>query len=212
MNMMNMHNINKINNAHNILIIFDWDDTLFPTGWITNNGIRMDNLNDVRKYILYFKELDGTLSALFEEMLSIGKVIIVTNANATWIKMSKRFLYNTSNIIDKYIPIFSARDTYQNMYDVSEWKIHTFQKDIYPYMEKANQIISIGDANYEYDALVSLKKTTNMSKGKHLKNIKLVENPTFDILLDQLGVITRSIRDICNRDAHMDLKFNKSVY
>lgn len=186
------------------LIIFDWDDTLFPTYWLLNQGIKLSNILDIRKYSVYFKELDSTIFKLLKTSLTIGKVIIITNANIEWISLSKKILPATSELIDLYIPIISARDMYHQIYNIDEWKIRAFKNNIYANVQSANHIISIGDAKYEYDALVSLKKYAK--KGTFLKTIKFVSNPTFDILLDQMEVLTKCMKEICSQKTHMDLQ------
>ena len=74
-------------NEQNTLIIFDWDDTLFPTYWLVSTGINMRSIDDIRKYLVYFKELDTIVSKLLYEALRLGKVIIVTNASIDWIHL-----------------------------------------------------------------------------------------------------------------------------
>lgn len=186
------------------LIIFDWDDTLFPTFWLFSNGVKLDNILDIRKYALYFQELDSTLSKLLKMSITIGKVVIITNANIEWIMSSKKILPETSKIIDAYIQIISARDMYHQVYDMNEWKRRAFKNNIYNYVQWSNQIISIGDAEYEYEALISLKQYTNPKTC--LKTIKLVKSPSFEVLIDQLDVITKSLYDIYKQPTHMDLK------
>lgn len=186
------------------LIIFDWDDTLFPTNWIFQNNIKLDNVLDIQKYSIYFQELDTILSKILKISITIGQVVIITNANIDWIITSKKILPETSKIIDSYIQIISARDIYDHIYDINEWKRRAFKNNIYNYVQWSNQIISIGDAEYEYEALISLKQYTKPKTC--LKTIKLVKSPTFDILVDQLEVITKSLYDIYKQPTHMDLK------
>ena len=42
----------------NTLIILDWDDTLFPTTWVTSASIDINNLSKVPALVYYFKNLD----------------------------------------------------------------------------------------------------------------------------------------------------------
>ncbi len=62
------------------LFILDWDDTLFPTNWIRQNGINLTVSSTRDQYIIYFQELDRVLSKFLKKVISLGKVIIVTNA------------------------------------------------------------------------------------------------------------------------------------
>lgn len=187
------------------LIIFDWDDTLFPTSWLIENGADMNNIENTNEFIVYFKELDTVLSKLLKISLLYGSVIIITNASIDWIYSSKRLLPLSSRIIDGHIRLISARDMYHSEYDITDWKVRTFRNNIREHIRQSKQIVSIGDAEYEYNALVALNKY--IPKDKVLKAIKLVSSPSFDILIDQIGVISKSLRDICNQRTHMDLKF-----
>jgi len=189
-----------------IVIIFDWDDTLFPTSWVIRQGIKISEISDTNKFIVYFSELDNALYDLLKTSILLGDVFIITNANMQWIKLSKKLLRKSSILIDKYVNIISARDNYKEIYDIDEWKIHTFRNDIINHIAIADQVISIGDAKYEYDALISLKDYTQTKKL--LKNIRFMSLPTFNTILDQISVITKSINDISQHKGHLDLKFS----
>jgi len=187
------------------LIIFDWDDTLFPTSWIFNLNIIIDNVINIKNYIVYFNELDNAVSKLLFESLKLGKVVIITNANINWINMTKYVLPKTSKLINEYIPIISARDEYSDVYPMSEWKLYAFNHSIYGFVSWASQIISFGDAEYEYNAMLSLKKYTFY--GKKLKIIKFVQHPSFEKIIDQIELTTKVLGDIYNKKCHLDLKF-----
>lgn len=187
------------------LIIFDWDDTLFPTSWLLNNGISLTNMLNIKKFIVYFKELDSIVSKLLIRSLKMGKVIIITNANKDWIKISKYVVPETSKIIDRFIPVISARDLYQQMVDIAKWKTFAFNNNIGNYTQWAKHIISVGDDEYEYNALISLKQY--IPYGKILKVIKLIKHPTFDQLIEQLETLRNSLNDICKTRNHLDIGF-----
>lgn len=190
------------------LIIFDWDDTLFPTHWIMANNINVSDENDLQKYMIYVRELDATISKILATALIFGKVMIVTNASLYWINLSMRILPNTTRIVRMYINVISARDIYQHTCEMDEWKRNAFSHNIRNYVKWANQIISFGDAKYEYDALISLHKYEHVA-NTYLKSVKLVRMPSFDILLDQLDVITKNMPYICNHESHLDLELAK---
>ena len=78
----------NINNT-TTLIILDWDDTLFPTSWISKNNIEfLSNENKDLLYNKFFYKLDIKLVNLFTKMNKCGKIIIITNALLNWIDMS----------------------------------------------------------------------------------------------------------------------------
>lgn len=188
------------------LFIYDWDDTLFPSTWTFNENIQLTNIgNTVYAHSYNFEKIDMVVSKLLSETLKYGKIIIVTNANREWINMSSVVLPTVSEILKKNIDVFSARDLYQNNFPIEKWKRNTFQTNILEHINASKQIISIGDDVYEYEALVSLNKTTR--NKKYLKTIKLEKYPSVDKLIDQLNVLKRSIKNICEQKSHMDLKF-----
>jgi len=211
------------------LFIIDWDDTLFPTTWINKNNIDFSKQNSFSEYKLYFLELDKTISLLLDSLNKVGDIFIVTNANINWIKSCLMNLNLTRNtIINNKIRIVSARDSYsQNNSSPTEWKILTFQDIIEDIINKINKnikpntvinIISIGDAMYEYIALINLdnfiksyienKNETNKKKFNYLlKNIKFIEKPEFEFIIDQIQVLHKNANDIINKLEFIDLKF-----
>lgn len=211
------------------LFIIDWDDTLFPTTWVNKNNIDFNNSDSHNEYKLYFLELDKTISHLLESLNEIGDIFIVTNANINWIKSCLVKLNLTrKTIINNNIRIVSARDSYsRNNSSPTEWKILTFQDIIEDIINKINKnikpntiinIISIGDAMYEYIALINLDnfiKTyiddKNFKDNKNfnylLKNIKFIEKPEFDCIIDQMQVLHKNSHDIVNKLEFIDLKF-----
>lgn len=222
-----MNNIKNKIYLTNIFII-DWDDTLFPTTWVNKNSIDMVKLNNNQQYKIYFLELDRTISMLLESLNQVGDVWIVTNANINWIKSCLSGLELTrKTIINNKIRIVSARDSYSsNNNSPTEWKILTFQDIMEDIINKVNNkikqntfinIISIGDAMYEYIALINLdnfiksymkNKILSNDKFKYLlKNIKFIEKPDFDCVIDQMNVLYKNKDDIVNKLEFIDLKF-----
>jgi hypothetical protein len=194
----------------NTIIILDWDDTLFPTYWISKNKINIAQSSTRDKYIVYFQELDRVLSKLLNKLSTYGKIIIVTNALPEWVKISSIVLPNTYLFL-KNTKIVSARAKYQK-YGSSpmQWKEYAFKYEITNELKKNNfiNVISIGDAEYEYRALISLN-FIDINKHKLLKSIRFMKYPTHDILIDQLEVLFNVIPEISMNQTHMDLKFDK---
>jgi hypothetical protein len=211
------------------LFIIDWDDTLFPTTWVNKNNIDFNKKDLLSKYKLYFLELDKTVSLLLDTLNKIGDIFIVTNANINWIKSCLINLNLTRNtIINNKIRIVSARDSYShNNTSPTEWKILTFQDIVEDIINKINKnikpntvinIISIGDAMYEYIALINLDNfiksyiananyKNNVNFDYLLKNIKFIEKPEFDCVIDQIQVLHKNSHDIVNKLEFIDLKF-----
>ena len=210
------------------IFIIDWDDTLFPTTWINNNSIDINNEKTKNEYRLYFLELDKIISNLIITFNKIGDIYIVTNANLKWIKTCLNLLEKTTyEIIRNNIRIVSARDTYSLIKSSPlEWKIFTFQdiveEILYSIYDKLKpltymNIISIGDAPYEYNALLNLDnyfKSNTIFKNKInkdfnylLKHIKFMDNPDFNNIIEQVQSLLNNKEKIVNSLTYLDLKF-----
>jgi hypothetical protein len=198
------------------LIILDWDDTLFPTTWVTSNDINIRNINNIQNSISsYFKQVDIELHRLLRLLLKCGHIAIITNAMLNWINISSNILPKTSEILSnkcgKYdIEIISARGSYQNISkDPMDWKKMAFEEIIKNNkFRKVNNIISIGDADYEYKALINLYEDCKNNKNyKLLKSVKFVKYPTNHVLLDQIKVIQDAAIKVCTTKTHLDLRF-----
>lgn len=193
-----------MNNAN--LIILDWDDTLFPTSWTTKNNFDFANDYNANDIILTFSQLDTVMSILLLKLTKNNRVIIVTNATKKWVMMSERIIPNSYKFIIGNIPIFSARDLYSSSTNImpSDWKKCVFV-DI---MEKSNRsfknILSVGDAEYEIDALSNLHKKYKI-KGKTLRFVK---NPNYKQIIEQLEMLTKTIDKIMESKRLVDLSFS----
>lgn len=204
-NFNNKRNINITKN--DTLIILDWDNTLFPTSWILQNNIDIKDIEVSNKHIVYFYELDSVLYNLLNKLSTYGKVIIVTNALPSWVKISASVLPKTNYLLNK-IKVISARKNYQvKSSNMMDWKKLAFRDEVSREMlnNKIMNIISVGDAEYEYHALIDLYNITH--KPKLLKSIRFVDEPSNETLIDQLEVLSRAIQDICLTKKHLDLNF-----
>jgi len=221
-------NIEKKIYLTNIFLI-DWDDTLFPTSWVTTNKINLQNEDSRNEYKLYFIELDNVISKFLESLNDIGDIFIVTNASLNWIKTCLNILSLTTEVIIlNKIRILSARDIYSTKSDSPlEWKIQTFRDVIHENLKKINNIrdntylniLSLGDAKYEYIALLNLNnyllkietiKTyiKNNNFNFLLKNIKFIDNPQFEYIIDQLKFVEQNRDSMINKLEFIDLKFD----
>lgn len=171
-----------------MLFIFDWDDTLFPT----------TQLNSISNKNQYFKLLIKIIKLLFDKCLKYGKIIIITNANYSWInECLKNYMQDLYYYIKKYnIYIISARviSLNMNIQVPNQWKKYTFNHllpKLKYYFKKDNIIISIGDSYLERDALLEYS-----DKNIIKKVIKMISNPNPHIILLQLIDINKTFENI----------------
>lgn len=192
------------------LIIADWDDTLYPTSWITDNGIDLTNPKSRYKYMKYFEYLDIYLSGLLDYMMTLGEVMIITNAMLEWIELSVSILPKTKKCLET-INVVSARQKYGHQTVMAEWKKKTFldevTKKINTNKNKYNNIISMGDADFEHNALVNLYDK-QILPHKYLKSIKFIKSSNYNVLLEQIKMMKQTISQICKIQQQIDLTFD----
>jgi hypothetical protein len=218
--MSNNLNLEKKFNLKTIIYL-DADDTFFPTSWCNKNMINLNSQESINEYKLYFIELDKTVSDFLLHLKKYAQIFIVTNANIKWIKSFLNVLTTTRKVImENNIRIVSARDIYsKTLSSPTEWKINTFRDilsnitNTLPTDSDCNtilNIISIGDAQYEYIALLNLDnyfKSNNNKINYLLKSIKFVEKPNFDLIIDQMQIVQKNMDYIVNKIGYLDLKF-----
>ena len=203
------------------IIIIDWDDTLFPTTWLNKNDIKLNDENVKITYKIYFQELDKSVRNLLKSYSEISTIYIVTNANMKWIKTALNTLPLTRKLImNENIRIMSSRDMYskQNI-KTTKWKLKTYEtivkndlKNVFTIKNKEIMlnIISIGDAVYEYIALINLHDIlTDKTQDKkninfYLKNIRFKTQPTFDFIIEQIDLVRKNKIQIINEKNYID--------
>lgn len=193
------------------LIILDWDDTIFPTSWIFKNKIDIFKQDVRESYMLHFTELDNIASRVIKKFLTFGQVVIVSNALPAWLHFSGLLLPKTYNLLLKQSEFISARADFQTVStDINKWKELAFKKIFIKklFTKQIQNIISVGDADYEYHALIKLYNYNKLRSNKrYLKSIKFIKDPTFDTLIDELQVLYKSIPQICMIKKQLDLNF-----
>ena len=205
---MNKNRTNK--NATTIII--DWDDTLFPTSWVTKNNINIHKDIDHNNMQLLLK-LDELTSKLLTNIKERGKILIITNASLKWFYSSLNHLVKTEKIIKECVPVFSARDLYSDDYpnEQMKWKETLYDKLFKPIIKSGHMknIISIGDGISEFHALTNLAKKNN-NIDIYYKSLRLLPEPSFVELIDQLKMINLNSNRIIKIKKHLDLMFSPS--
>ncbi len=195
-------------NNYDTIIIIDWDDTLMATTWLIQHQIPIQSPIHKPNNIKLFAPLDNILFKLFIKILKYKntKVIIVTNAMMKWIHITLEMLPKTKKLLFEYIEVISARDLYQKKYPGNGflWKKLVFEQIVDKYLgnKKIQNIISIGDAEYEFRALLDL-----FDGSRYLKSIRMIPTPSYEYTVDQLNVLNENFDKIYNKRGHVDLVF-----
>ena len=195
------------------IFIFDWDDTICPTTWLTSKNYIANNfvvppknieLDDHYKLDSYSQKI----SILLEHCLFLGHVIIVTNADSKWIGLSvTKFLPKLDGLLSR-IRCYSAKNLFESSFIPFYWKVATFSYALRTYMNKENKtsIISFGDSDYEKNA----NKLFCMNyRNCYSKVIKYIEAPSIDQLGKQNELVYNYLHHICGYDGDIDNIINK---
>ncbi|EAA17402.1 hypothetical protein YYC_03896 [Plasmodium yoelii 17X] len=174
------------------LIVFDYDDTILPTSWITVK-MKLGLFDMIPKHIRQlFNKLSNVVINTLSLCLTQGKLVIVTNASLEWlINSAKNYIPLVwSFIVHNNIRIVSARDTLVNTFvDPKDWKKVIFHQIINellsPYLYNTSFICfiySVGDGNDERNACFFISQL-NQYSSCIFKSLKFLPEPTCQKLI-----------------------------
>lgn len=73
------------------IIVFDWDDTLFPTSWMDSSDIDIQRPPSDEEQQSKFKAVEEAAKAVIEKAMDLSsKTVIITNATCPWVTDSCR--------------------------------------------------------------------------------------------------------------------------
>mmetsp|Transcript_99020 Transcript_99020/g.171619 ORF Transcript_99020/g.171619 Transcript_99020/m.171619 type:complete len:272 (-) Transcript_99020:70-885(-) len=191
------------------ILIFDWDDTVLPSSWVHEQGLRLDGdscVTDAQQ-----EEL-AKLARLAAETLrlakELGTVVLVTNAERGWIELScQKFLPALYPSLET-VKLLSARSEYETPAISSpfEWKLRAFTSEIDRVFRadenRRKNILSLGDSYHEREALITATATLANCRTKSLK---FVERPRIDQLCKEHTLVASCFRRIVHHDGNLDL-------
>lgn len=195
--------------THNSLIIFDWDDTLLPTTFLTPGGIFNENIELSEKDKAKIKKIESSVLKLLQLSVSRGEVYIITNAGRGWVEFSaEKFFPSIKEVLSK-VRIISARDEYEEKYpgESRKWKIQTFcnlQKEMN--VRLVTNIICIGDSVFEMEAGRVLATKFNQA---YIKTIKFRQNPKPEEINKQLTLVINQFNSIHSAVKNLTVRVEK---
>ena len=193
---------------HNSIIIFDWDDTLLPTSFLTPGGVFNENLILSEKEKERLLTIEQSVYLLLTEAVEKGNVYIITNAGKGWVEYSSNRFYPSIKEILKRIEIISARE-YEKLYpgNSRQWKIQAFLTLLkYVNIKLVTNIICIGDSLFEMEAgrILASKFTEAF-----IKTIKFREAPKLDELIKQLKLVCHQFGTIYSSIKNLTIRVEK---
>jgi hypothetical protein len=191
---------------HNSLIIFDWDDTLLCTSFLTPNGIFNEDMQINDKDNEKLAKLEFSVLRLLTSAMTKGDVYIITNAAPGWVEYSaERFYPSVKNILNK-IKIISARGQFESKYpgDSRMWKIQAFLNMKNEFNSNlVTNILCLGDSFIEMEAAHVLASKFTQA---FIKTVKFKESPKpeelnkqLSLVADQFGTIYSSVKNLTIR-------------
>lgn len=214
----------KISNLYSAdqAIVFDWDDTLIPSSFLEASGNGSLDKQDLRRILQLepteWKKLDHFVSKFLTQLGKNADLYIVSNAKLSWIKTSSSILMPLTNgvlaEIEQKKKLISAREFFfsgilkPNQKEIFEtlpdWKSLTFALVLGTY----KNIISLGDSDYERRALHAMPNPENKMVKK---NIKFLESPDMELLLEQLTFIKSQWNTFAQSNEDVDLYISEGI-
>lgn len=193
------------------VIIFDWDDTLLCTSWLSKH---MDLAPSGDLYEHLRKVAQQSLSML-EAALKMGHTYIITNSMSGWVEHSAGLWVPELLPVLRQVQIISARDTYEDLYpdDAGQWKLQAFLEMRHQFVATPiENLVVLGDADFDMRATQAMKsdlpsafiKTVRFqakpSAKEHLRQIELVaekfdrivrKRRSLQVYLERKGAVTQ---------------------
>eukprot|EP00954_Amorphochlora_amoebiformis_P030385 1394594-Amorphochlora_amoeboformis.AAC.1 len=209
---------NKVDNrvvGPETVTVFDWDDTLLPSSFLSSNGYRLDSdkamSDDLKKQL---QQLESSVVGFIELALGKGdKVYIITNAESGWVELSaQKFLPGVVPLLSR-LEVISARSTYEERFPESplQWKYYAFQHNLakaFTNDMKAKSVISFGDSHVERHVVRAVAKSFHNSLAK---SIKFAERPSLEQLRRQVELVTKCFQNIYCHEGDLDLMLTISI-
>jgi hypothetical protein len=195
------------------LFIFDWDDTVLPSTWVQQQGLRLDSSSQLSKWQReQLAEVARTAAETLRMAKQHGKVVLVTNAERGWIELScSKFMPTLWPLLEN-VKALSARTTYESPEcpSASDWKKRAFESEIVRIygpkgcndIDRPKNVLSLGDSLHEREAL--LKATSSLPNCRS-KSLKFVERPDVAQICKQHSLVTSCFDRIVHHDGDLDL-------
>ena len=196
--------------VHNSLIIFDWDDTLLPTSFLTPKGTFSEEVQLSPSDLEKMQQIEDYVYIILKECIEKGDVYIITNAGTNWVQYSANLFYPKISELLKKIKIISARGEYEKSFpgNLRQWKIQAFLNLLKDVNNKlVTNIICVGDSLFEIEAGRILASNF---KEAYIKTIKFREAPKLDELLKQLKLVSQQFGSIYSSIKNLTIRIERN--
>lgn len=199
--------------AQTSVIVFDWDDTLLASSFLSGKGYRLDSAVIKSDVDAQLKELEVVVTNVLTMALKHGEVIVITNAETGWVELSAQKFIPAVLPLLKNVKVVSARSTYEEMFPDAplKWKYYAFQERLSGFFadtKKQKNIISFGDSYVEREAVRAVTKGVPFTRTK---SVKFAERPSMEQLRRQIELVTNCFQYIHNHEGDLDLQLTVTV-
>jgi hypothetical protein len=190
---------------HQTVTIFDWDDTLLCTSYLTH---RRRGDADLPPVVMgHLEDIQRAGKRLLELAMCLGPTFIITNAMNGWVQDSAaKWIPEVRDLLqNQNVRVISARSNHEPQYpgEIDQWKIQAFlqvQRELNS--EVVANLISIGDSNFEMEAVRVMSREYSQAV---VKTIKFRENPSPVELLKQLELVTQKFEKIAENARNLTI-------
>ena len=201
----------KCNDKKNFhtLFIYDWDDTLLCTSYLSPHGFFNDNIHFTQRDRFMISTAEELVYNILLNSIQKGHVYIITNSGPGWVEYSCEKFYPSVVPLLENIKIISARAEFEMKYpgDSKMWKMMAFDKMKKNYnKEHIKNIICIGDSFIEIEAGHML---TNKFEKAVVKTVKFREKVSIEEMNKQLKLISEQFHKIYSYEKNLKIRVEK---
>jgi len=195
------------------VIVFDWDDTLLSSSFLSGKGYRLDSPAIKPDVDAQLRELEVVVANVLTMALSYGEVVVITNAETGWVELSaQKFIPAVLPLLSR-VKVVSARSTYEEMFPEAplKWKFYAFQERLAAVFADKNvqkNILSFGDSFVEREAVRAVTKGVPFTRTK---SVKFAERPSMEQLRRQIELVTNCFQYIHNHEGDLDLQLTVTM-
>jgi len=179
------------------LIILDWDDTVIPTTFLSENHCAPEEL----------ATFAAGAEKLLQTALKYGQVVLCTNAELWWPQSSAWTYFPGLCKLLAEIPVVSAQANFAPLgyTDPFDWKRLAFEQIVSSY--GAANVISIGDAWYERSAVILACRALAESAGQPVccKSLKFLDQPNLSVLSRQQAAAVALLQRVVGHQGCLDI-------